>query len=390
MQFDVLTFLTSGNMSSIIAALEPIYQLCKRDNKKAVIYIDTTGDLTCNSNRLNQLIKSEIHGKRNKMDNQKFEFLRTLIKYQPYIEDVIEWDESITLNKIDYNLNEIAYITDNPEYYAYYKSDFENNLMYLSQIICGLKPKWNGPWLEIPSSFKTLKEFEEEKIRLEAEKLEQERLTQQKKVPDFIQNQNKEQIPQQDQEPELEPDISGKKTLICRSVRGQSADSFFHSHAEMINQKALFIGYDYEYEAFCQAYDIEPERRKISDALQGAEIINRMKRFIVNDSLFFWIALGIGKKEIIHEITVDGSRHTKFIDCPNIKYLIGSKFETFTNQQKDNLGHKPAIVNPPINPPAPIDPTIPRFKTKEYQQQFNIIDQNTWPERYKNQNITAV
>ena len=387
---NVLTFLTSGNMSSIIAALEPIYQLCKDGNKQAILYIDTVGEFNCNSPRLNTLLRSSLHGKSSKMNETKFEFLKQLIEYQPYVKQVIEWTPDISLNQIDYNLNEIAYIVNNPSYYAYYDKDFEGNWLYLSQIVCGLKPKWNGPWLEVSNSIKTLAEWEAEKIRIEMEKAEQERLAQEQKVPSFIQNQNKEIQKISDPEPELEIDISGKKTLICRSVKGQSANSFFQQNANNINEKALFIGYDYEYEAFCQAYDISPERREISNAYEAAETINRMKSFIVNDSVFFWIALGLGKN-IVHEIAIDGSRTTKFIDCPKIQYLIGSKFETFSKQLNQNIGHAPAIISPMMqNKMIQSDPSIPRFQSKEYQTEFNIMDRSTWPEQYKNQKITSV
>ena len=400
---NTITFLHSGGMSNIVASLASIYQLCRKEDKQAILYLDISKShgLECNGKRLNELIYKKTNGKGIcQFDESKFDFLKPLIEYQPYIQSLRVWTPDITLDQIDYNLNEIHHILAKRKLYSLMTEKVGCNLMYLHQIVCELNPAWNGPWLEIPNSDMPLEEmtkkFEEDKARKKQELEEMQKRQRmmamqpnQQQFPyssppsssyqqkDKIDNE-KENIEENQRDRGVDP--SGKKTLICRTFKGQSANSFFLSQKNGMEERGLFMGYDFEYRAFCEAYGISMERREVSDAMEAADVIYKMKRLIVNDSVFLWIALGLGFSEIFHEISVDEPRSTKFYDCPNLKYLIGSKFETFDENanQIENQTHHPAITSPKQQ----FDPSLPRFKQRG---EFDVTNPKTWPNEYQRQ-----
>ena len=91
----------------------------------------------------------------------------------------------------------------------------------------------------------------------------------------------------------------------------------------MLHDSAYFIGTDLEYAAFCDSVRLSPERYSIRNCLDAAVILNSVDSVIANSSLFFWVALGLGKS-IIHELPI-GIPTTYFKDGPEIKYLQGMR-----------------------------------------------------------------
>lgn len=262
-----ITFLHSGDLGDIISGLAAIKELCDTKHKKAILYLDTTGGMTCNSKQLNDIISMQSHGKGQKFNDAAYEFIRPLIAAQSYIEDVKKWTpDIISGDAIDYNLNKFRYAFCDKAV----AQQTNQNLMYLHQVACGLEFKWNGPWLEC----------------------------------------EKKDFP--------------KRTVIARSCRCQSAHAFFCVYEQLIGEKAYFIGTDLEYAAFCESIKFSPERFIVKDALDAAILLNSAEQIIANSSLFFWIAVGLGKS-LIHELPIDIPT-TYFKDCPNIKYIQGMHF----------------------------------------------------------------
>ena len=56
MQSKNLTFLHSGDMGDIISSLAAVKEVCEKQNKKAILFFDTSGGMTCNDEKLNNLI----------------------------------------------------------------------------------------------------------------------------------------------------------------------------------------------------------------------------------------------------------------------------------------------------------------------------------------------
>lgn len=261
-----LTFLHSGDMGDIVSSLAAVKELCEKQNKKAILYLDTSGGMTCNDDQLNKIISMQSHGKGQKFNDSGYEFLRPLLVIQDYVADVQKWTPEISLDKIDYNLNKFRY--------AFCDRNIaqmtNQNLMYLHQVACDLKFGWKGPWLQC----------------------------------------EKKEFP--------------KKTVIARSCRCQSAHAFFCVYEQQIGAKAYFIGTDLEYAAFCESIKFSPERFQVKNALDAAILLNSSEQIIANSSLFFWIACGLGKS-MIHELPIDIPT-TLFKDAPQIKYVQGMRF----------------------------------------------------------------
>lgn len=261
-----LTFLHSGDMGDIVSSLAAVKELCEKQNKKAILYLDTTGGMTCNDDQLNKIISMQSHGKGQKFNDSGYEFLYPMLVVQNYIEDVRKWTPEITIDEIDYNLNMFRY--------AFCDRNIaqmtNQNLMYLHQVACDLKFGWKGPWLQC----------------------------------------EKKEFP--------------KKTVIARSCRYQSAAAFFHVYEQAIGEKAYFIGTDLEYAAFCDEIKFPPERYMIENSLDAAILINSMEQCISNGTFFYWVMVGLGKN-IIHELALDIPT-TLFKDAPQIKYVQGMRF----------------------------------------------------------------
>lgn len=258
-----ITFLHSGDMGDLIAGLAVVKELCDRENKKAILYLDTTGGMTCNDEQLNRIVGVQSRNKGLKFNDKAYSFITPVIEIQDYIERVEKWTPEITLDKIDYNLNKFRVAFCDNEIAA----KTNRNLVYLHQVAFGLEMGYKGPWMTC----------------------------------------DKKDFP--------------KKTVISRSCRCQSAHAFFCLYEELIGEKAYFIGTDLEYAAFCDSIKCSPERFEVKNALEAAVLLNSADQIIANSTLFFWIAVALGKS-LVHELPID-INVTIFKDCPQIKNIQG-------------------------------------------------------------------
>ena len=263
---DTITFLHSGEMGDIIASLGAVKEICDREKKKAVVYLDTTGGLKANDGEINKVMSLQSNGKGLRFNHASYEFLMPLILCQPYVYTVCEYDGSQPLPHIDYNLNAFRKCFVDRD--TILKTN--QNLLYLHQVALGLDFGYKGPWL-------------------------------------FISN---------------DEDDRRYDTILARTSRYQSAHVFYAAYENEF-KAAHFIGTDFEYDLFENAFGYRPNRLKVTNAANAAIAIANSKQFVSNGTLFYWIAVGLGHPKIIHEIGVDVPT-TYFRDHkPQILYVQG-------------------------------------------------------------------
>lgn len=248
-------------MGDIIAGMASVKEICSKENKKATIYLDVTGGTNCNDPLLNKIILEQSHGLGLKFCESGFKFLEPLLLAQDYIKEVKHYDGS----KVDYNLNRFRIGFCSKEI----AKKTNQNLMFLQQDACGLEFGWKNSWLDAPT-----KSFQ-------------------------------------------------KKMVIARSCRCHSSHTFFCAFEKEIGEKAYFLGTDLEHKAFCEVIRFHPERFPVDSALDAAVLLKSSDVIIANSSLFFWIAVGLGKK-VIHELPLNIPT-TYFPGVKEIKYIQGGK-----------------------------------------------------------------
>lgn len=259
-----INFLHSGDMGDIIAGMATVKEICERENKKAVIYLDTSGGMSVNDDTLNKIIVMQSNGKGLKFNDNALAFLAPLLQAQDYIEKVEKYSGP-HLCHIDYNLNLFRKAFRDKQ--TILKTN--QNLMYLHQVACGLDFGYKGPWLKVPSV----------------------------------------------------DDGRHYDTVLARTSRYQSAHVFYAAYENRLKE-AQFIGTDFEYALWENAFGWKPIRHKVENALEAAQVIASADHFLSNGTLFYWIALGIGHKSIVHELGVDIPT-TYGKDFPNVKYIHG-------------------------------------------------------------------
>ncbi len=258
---DNLTFLHSGDMGDIISSLHSIKQLYDKTKKKAILYLDITGGMTCNNSDLNTSIKNSTYAHGLRFNETSYNFLKPLIEIQPYIERVEQWNPGIT---VDYNLNYFRF----PSMLGIKHN--ATNLLHLHQVVCKLPVGYIGPWLFCPK-----KEF-------------------------------------------------SKKIIVVRSCRYQSCSLFYRHNYKQLRDKAFFLGTDLEYRAFTEEVRFPPAKYTVKDSLEAAILINSSDLIYTNATLFYWIAAGLGKN-IIHEVALGISNTCFKNCAPNIRYMQGGK-----------------------------------------------------------------
>lgn len=267
---NIITFLHSGDAGDIIAGLAVVKELCEKRNAKALLFLDTTGGMTCNSDELNKIIFEQTKGKGLKFNVGGYEFLKPLIEIQPYIAKVEKWTPFLQV-QIDYNLNEFRRAFVTPEI----AKKTNQNLLFLHQNAMGLDFKYKGPWL-------------------------------------FFDNSNVDE----------KHDI-----LISRSARVHSAYAFFAIYETTFKEKAEFIGLDFEYQLFNETFRYQPKRYPVKSALDMLRAISKSDLVIVNSTLMYWITVGYGHNNIIHELPIDVP--TSYFPNQNpstIHYVQGAHF----------------------------------------------------------------
>lgn len=267
----VLTFLHSGDMGDIIASLCAVKEKCKMKNAKARIILDATGGIYDPFVKLQAPDGLEFNRK-------AAEFLKPLIEAQPFvagvgIDDVGAWTAGC--RKPDYNLNVFRrYFID-----AYTARATGQNLVYLHQVALGLGFGYKGDWLEVDI----------------------------------------------DKEPE--------GVVVARSNRYQSGHLIWESLLRNMARFGMdysFIGTDLEFECFKDCFRFaRPKRIVVKDALEMAKAVGESKSVIVNGTLLYWVAVGLGHADIFTELG-DGimTTHFKIPDGdprPRIKYFQGAR-----------------------------------------------------------------
>lgn len=266
----ILTFLHSGDAGDIVASLATVKEICEYENSKALLLLDTSGGTTCNDDELNKIIYGQTKGKGLKFNDKAYDFLVPMIEIQPYIAKVEKWNSNLQVN-IDYNLNKFRKAFVTPEI----AKKTNQNLMFLHQNACGLDFRYNGPWL-------------------------------------FYNKQD---------------DDVKHEIIISRSPRVHSAYAFFAIYEDLFKNKAEFIGLDFEYDLFKETFRYQPKRYPVKSALDMLRAIANANQIIVNSTLLYWIAVGYGHQNIIHEMPIDVP--TSYFPNQNpatIHYVQGAHF----------------------------------------------------------------
>lgn len=222
--------------------------------------------LDVNGGKHDQLIMRQSKGEGLKFNQSSYEFLRPLLEAQSFVNAVSTWNQLSPIT-IDYDLNEFRKIFFNKEALQ----ATHQNLVYSHQYVFGLPMECKGPWLD-PID-----------------------------------------VPQK------------RKILLARSNRYHSSDQLYL--IQKGEHSMGFMGTDLEARCFKDCTRMGVPRVGITNALDAAKEIAASEKFIVNGTLFYWIALGIGHKNIWHELAVDiPTTYFPNGDELHVKYCIGGHF----------------------------------------------------------------
>lgn len=222
--------------------------------------------LDTNGGKHDPLIMRQSKGEGLKFNMACYEFLKPLLEVQSFVSGVAKWNASLPVT-IDYDLNEFRKIFFDKESLQ----ATNQNLVYCHQYAFGLPMECIGPWLD--------------PIEVETK----------------------------------------RKVLLARSTRYHSSDQVY------LIQKGEpsmgFMGTDLEAQCFKDCTRMDVPRVEISNALDAAKEIAASEKFIVNGTLFYWIALGIGHKNIWHELGEDiPTTYFKNGADLHIKFCMGLHF----------------------------------------------------------------
>lgn len=200
--------------------------------------------------------------------NQKcYDFLKPLIEAQPYVVDCndLEW---VHPNSVDYNMNAFRALFFDKEALE----QTNQNLLFSQQLACGVPLGYTEPWLTVPKK------------------------------------------------------EGHRKVLAARSNRYHSSDALYLIHKKELEEDGAFVGTDLEYSSFKDCTRIEPRRVYVSDALGLAQEIQNSDKFLVNGTLAYWLAVGMGHPNVYHELGVDIPT-TLFPnkDKPSVRYFVGNR-----------------------------------------------------------------
>lgn len=259
----IFTVKHSGDMGDIVASLAAVKEICDRDGAKAHYILDASGGY------LNPNVKFQAPNG-TKFNAKSAEFLKPLIEAQPYI-DSVEIDP-YGMQNVDYDLNEFRRAFVNRE--AFQKTN--QNLVYLHQYSLGLPLGYHGPWLA---------------------------------------------------DPKAEGEANG--VLFARTVRYQSAHVMWEYICQNLKNKGIvpdFIGTDVEEAAFKECFPRATINRvKVESALDMAKQIALHQEVVVNGTLLYWIAVGLGHPSIVHEEGLDIPTTHWRDEMENLTYIMGAR-----------------------------------------------------------------
>lgn len=265
-----ITFLHSGDMGDIVSSLATVKEICEREHALAELHLDTSGGTKSNPEpEVNEIVAKTTTGRGLKFNYAGYLFLKPLLMAQPYVRDVVQY---IPNSPVDYNLNRFRISFNNPQLMK--KTNL--NLMFLHQVTFGLEHGYREPWLTIPQP----------------------------------------------------PEHPKRKLLIARSTRYQSGHVLIACLERLLTKDGGFLGTDFEYDVFKDCFGWVPERVPVHNALDAACEIASSETMIVNGTLFYWIAVGLGHPDIVHELGTDVP--TTFFPCnpPHVRYFTGAKLMT--------------------------------------------------------------
>jgi len=222
--------------------------------------------LDVNGGKHEPLILRQSHGEGLKFNAASYDFLKPLLEAQSFVSGVAKWRPNDPV-QIDYDLNQFRKI--------FFKKESlqatNQNLLYSHQFVFGLPMECNGPWLD----------------------------------PIVV--------------------APKRKILISRSTRYHSSDQIYL--IQRGKPSMSFMGTDLEAKCFYDCTRMEVPRVAITNALDAAKEIAASEQFLVNGTLFYWIALGIGHKNIWHELGEDIPT-TFFKNGADLhtKYCVGAHF----------------------------------------------------------------
>lgn len=196
-----------------------------------------------------------------KFDENAAKFLTPLLEAQPFVRSVEIWDgkESAYVN-----LNEFRRGFARP-----WRAETGCNLLYCHQKALGLPLRYPGPWLADPGP----------------------------------------------------SPFAPCEWLAARSTRYHSSDQIYKKHLDEID---AFLGLPLESQCFHDCFRKWAPRGLVAgDALDLARAVKASKNFIVNGTLAYWIALGIGHPHIVHEVGVDIKTTVFREDIPGLEYAQG-------------------------------------------------------------------
>lgn len=209
----------------------------------------------------NPLCLRQSKGLGMKFGPKQYEFLKPLLEVQPYIQSVSIYGFGET---VDFDLNGFRNGFCKP-----WRRETGKNLLYNHQKLLGLPLRYNGPWLTLPGD-----------------------------------------------KPEVKPGW-----LAARSTRYHSSDQIFRKHADEIK---AFVGTPLEAACYDDCLRQKPEYILTETALDLARAIMSYECFVVNGTLAFWIALGLGHPHIINEVGVNVPSTVFREDICGLEYAQGA------------------------------------------------------------------
>lgn len=259
----MISFVHSGDLGDIVAGLATVKEICEKENAKARVFLDTTGG------KQDRWCLRQSQNMGLKFNRAGFEFLQPLIEAQPYVVDCNDLQQVQPL-QIDYNMNAFRAIFFNKEALK----QTGQNLVFTQQVAAGLEMGYKGPWLTIPDN----------------------------------------------------PTMKRHAVLMARSTRYHSSDTLYLVNRKELEADGAFVGTDLEHACVKDCLRMELPRIVVKDALDLAKAIKKSDKFLVNGTLAYWLAVGMGHPNIYHELGVDIPT-TYFPDQkPAIKYIMGNRF----------------------------------------------------------------
>jgi hypothetical protein len=201
-----------------------------------------------------------------KFGPEQYEFLKPLLEVQPYVASVEIWEHhQKPILDVDFDLNGFRNGFCKP-----WRKETRKNLVYNHQKLLGFQLRYNGPWLTLPGK---------------------------------------------------KPDVKFDEWIAARSTRYHSSDQIFRKHAYEIK---AFVGTELELECYKDCLRQDPTWIKTETALDLARAIMSYECIVVNGTLAFWVALGLGHPHIINEVGVNIPSTVFREDICGLEYAQGA------------------------------------------------------------------